>query len=238
MLHIPLVYKALYSTGLQGSMVYSPGLQGSIFHWFTKLLLYIPLVYKALYSTGLQALIVYSPGLQGPVFPWPRRAPTLWKLQLISGNFSLECPTGPAETRLGSHLYAPPLGQPQIRFNYGGMESFFYLIQFQRFHICTTIRTASDSLQLRGNGVLLLPETITTIPFQSHNEHFNTQILFNYGGMESFFYLIQLQQIHFSPSTSVLRFSSIRGEWSPSSTWYNYNNSIPVPEWELQSPNF
>jgi hypothetical protein len=85
--------------------------------------------------------------------------------------------------------------------------------------ICTTIRTASDSLQLRGNGVLLLPDTITTIPFQS--QPFNTQILFNYGGMESFFHLIQLQQFHSSPtvSTSVLWagiFNTLYGGWEPS----------------------
>ncbi len=98
------------------------------------------------------------------------------KTSTHSREFLSGVPYRSSRTRLGSHLYAPPLGQPQIRFNYG------------------------------GNGVLLLPDTITTIPFQSHSEHFNTQILFNYGGIESFFHLIQLQQFHSSPtvSTSVL----------------------------------
>jgi hypothetical protein len=195
--YIPLVYKALYSTGLQSSysifpwftrlyiplvykalIVYSPGLQGSIFHWFTKLLQYIPLVYKALtvyspglrvfrvyplvykalYSTSLQssyskfpwftriyiplvykALTVNSPGLQGSIFPWHRRIPTLQYENFNSFQ--------------GISLWSALQVQQNTP-----RESF----------ICTTIRTASDSLQLRGNGVLLLPDTITTIPFQSH----------------------------------------------------------------------
>jgi hypothetical protein len=68
-----LIYKALYS----------PGLQGSTFHWFMKF--YNPLVYKALYSPVLQGsmfLLIYkalyslvykaphSPDLWSSIIPW------------------------------------------------------------------------------------------------------------------------------------------------------------------------